>query len=201
MPRLPFSSLAVPAAACLLFATGCSSPEDDAGTGGEAAPPAESAGAGAQESPAQDGAAAGEGAVDLVLSYTSAESAGIGLHGQGAGPSSGDAASEFGSDVLTMDDATCTGTAELVDFEATDELGTLVSGQVAADGTGSLYIDQPDNESHPGWLSVSNGSGQTGTWSRSEDVVMLTEIAMNTVDLAGTASLSGEVTCTVFEIF
>src|SRR5690606_6902027 len=58
-------------------------------------------------------------AMDLRLTYTSAESAEIGLHGLGVSDEmSEDTTSEFGSDAVRGYDAVCSGTTDLVQVSA-----------------------------------------------------------------------------------
>ncbi|MFL1431576.1 MULTISPECIES: hypothetical protein [unclassified Nocardiopsis] len=201
MSLLRLSVLAVPAAA-LLLATACSSGSEEPGpaTGTPAAESGAPLRQAPEETPEDTFQEQGDIVVDVTLTYTSAASAEIGLHGLGVSPVSEDTASEFGSDKVWMDNATCTGTPDLVAFEASDPIGTAVSGQVSADGTGSFHIDQPDNPDHPAWLSVSNGPDQYGTWTWADGVITLDGITMSTVALDGWGSLSGEITCTVNEV-
>ena len=137
-------------------------------------------------------------AMDLRLTYTSAESAEIGLHGLGVSDEmSEDTTSEFGSDAVRGHDAVCSGTTDLVQVSAPSILSsseTTVS--VSADGTGSVQIDQPDNSDHPVWMSATNGPDQHGTWSYSDGVVTLDGVTMHTMADDGWGSLSGTITCT-----
>lgn len=199
-PRLSLPLLAAAAGVTLL--SGCSfefSLGNAEPVGEEESPAAEEAPEVEEETEdgAEDGFAdKGDWTMDLRLTYTSAESAEIGMHGLGVSPVSEDTASEFGSDGLYGYGAVCSGTPDLVAVAVVSDISEAnVDVTVSADGTGSAHINQPDNADHPGWLSVSNGPDQHGTWSYADGVVTLTGVTMHTMANDGWGTLSGTIEC------
>lgn len=201
--RLSLPLLAIGSLACVTFLSACSfefsagNPEPVGGSEEESPAAEETAEAEGDEETEDEFVERGDWAMDLRLTYTSAESAEIGLHGLGVSEVSEDTASEFGSDPVRGYEAVCSGTPDLVQVSAPSDLTSSETSVLAgSDGTGSVHIDQPDNSDHPVWMSASNGPNQHGTWSYSDGVVTLDGVTMHTMANDGWGSLSGTIVCT-----